>query len=244
MKARCCSILACLGLAALCMASPARAFRPFDGTDAGVAEPGAVEIEAGVGRLHEGMSRSYSAPELVGTLGVGGDSEIGLEGRLARQLVDTSARPRTSIGDTGLMFKHVFRHGVLQGAQGVSLAAECGVLLPEVHADSGSGLTCTGAASNRSGEFDWHLNAGLTRTRDHTTTHSIGVIVQGPQAWTLRPATELRTERDTSGAWAYSALFGAVYRKSDALQFDIALRFGRTSDGKLDEIRVGLTWSL
>ena len=229
-------------LTMLCLSSPAHALRPFDGTDADVASPGEFLIEAGAGRLRDGPARSLSVPEVVATLGLPGDYEIAVEGRLARQLADTTARHRTSLGDTAFMVKHLFRPGSLQDGAGPSIAAECGVLLPEVHRDSGSGLTCTGVVSNRWDAIVVHANGGLARTREHTTTNWLSLIAEGSPGAPLRPVAELLSERDTSGAWGHSALVGAVWQQSAGLSFDVAVRAGKTSEGQLTELRVGVTW--
>ena len=59
---------------ALCLAAssgPARAYRPFDGTDAAVAAPGEVEIELQpAGRLREGGNTTLVAPATVFNYGL------------------------------------------------------------------------------------------------------------------------------------------------------------------------------
>jgi hypothetical protein len=230
-------------LTMLCLSGSALAMRPFDGTDADVAGPGELAIEAGAGRLRDGPGHSLSVPEVVATLGLPGDYEVAVEGRLVRQLADTMARHRMSLDDTALMVKHLFRRGSLQDGAGPSIAAECGVLLPEVHADSGSGLTCTGVVSHRWDALVAHANGGLVRTREHTTTSWFSLIAEGSPGAPVRPVAELLSERDTSGAWGHSALVGAVWHKSAGLSFDVAVRAGRTSEGRLNELRVGVTWS-
>jgi hypothetical protein len=52
-------------------ALPARAYRPFDGTDASVAKHGDLEIELGpVGYLRQGNERFLVAPAVIVNLGV------------------------------------------------------------------------------------------------------------------------------------------------------------------------------
>lgn len=51
---------------------PAYAYRPFDGTDASVADPGEIEMEFGpVGFLKEGGAETIIAPSAVINLGIG-----------------------------------------------------------------------------------------------------------------------------------------------------------------------------
>jgi hypothetical protein len=69
-------------------AGPAQAMRPFEGTDAAVAEPGVFELELGpLGYVRYGSQRSLVAPAVVGNWGLPGDFEVVIEGRLNRALV-------------------------------------------------------------------------------------------------------------------------------------------------------------
>jgi hypothetical protein len=237
-RATACAVL--LGWACL----PAHALRPFDGTDAGVAEAGAVELEIGVSRVRLGDDRSVAAPALVVTYGLGADTEIALEGRLTREREAQSGNYRTRVDDNALTVKHLFRRGSLQDAGGVSIASECSLLLPTLHGPSGSGLTCIGIASQRWQAVDLHLNGSLSRTREHTVARSLGLIVEAAEALPLRPVAELLAERESDGGWTNSALLGLIYRRNDDWAFDVGLRRARSRDGSLTELRVGLTRSI
>jgi hypothetical protein len=58
---------------ALCTSRPAFAYRPFDGTDAAVADRGQLEIELGpVGLLREGPNRFLVLPALIASVGLCG----------------------------------------------------------------------------------------------------------------------------------------------------------------------------
>jgi len=224
-------------------AAPAQAMRPFDGTDASVAEAGVFELELGpLGYVRHGSSRSVVAPAVVGNWGLPGDIEVVIEGRLNRELGEASDVDRTSFGDTAFSVKHVFRHGSLQdGGTGVSLAAECGILLPEIHGEHGTGATCAGIASQRFDAVSLHLNAALTRNRDHSDGRSLGLIVEGNGE--LRPVMEVFAERDTNGGRVNSALVGAIWQKADDLALDVGVRRARADGVALTEVRMGLTWS-
>lgn len=223
--------------------SPAHAYRPFDGTDAATAEPGVFELEFGSSYLHQGKERSLAAPAVVGNLGLAGDTELVLEGKLERQLGDFSDTRRTSFSDTAFSVKHVFRRGSLQDGSGPSIAAECGILLPALYGPSGTGATCNGIVSQRGEAGAVHFNAGLTRTREHTTSRFFGVIVEGPEAWAVRPVMEVFTERDASAPRTNSALLGAIWKQSEDLSFDLGVRRGRSNHENITELRVGLDWS-
>ena len=65
------SAAAVVSLCALSCGGNALAYRPFEGTDAAVADPGELEIEFGpVEPLREGSQRFLTAPETVFNLGI------------------------------------------------------------------------------------------------------------------------------------------------------------------------------
>ena len=239
------SMMICAALVAAACSTSAQAYRPFDGTDASVAEPGLFELELGTfGYVRQGAARSVVAPAVVGNIGFEGDTELVLEGRVNRLMGDIDAGYRTSLGDTALSLKHVLRKGSLQdGGSGVSIAAECGVLLKEVHGLTGTGASCAGIASQRFDAAAVHLNLALTRTREHTEARLLDMIVEGQGESPVRPVMELFVERDNAGAHTASALVGMIWKHSEELSFDAGLRRARSDGEKLTELRVGLTWS-
>src|SRR5215475_16151370 len=102
------------------------AYRPFDGTDAAVAEPGEMEIEfqpAGV--LGSNGQRTLVAPATVLNFGLVKNWEAVFEGRVETPL-DPSGP--TSLTDAGAFLKYVLRPGVLQDEAGRSIATEIGAL--------------------------------------------------------------------------------------------------------------------
>lgn len=233
------------GIAAALWAPAAQAYRPFEGTDAGVAEAGVFELElAPVGFIRNGASRTLVAPYAVGNIGFEGDTEFVFEGKVNREQGGTPDGYRTSLGDTALSVKHLFRHGSLQeGGTGVSLAAECGILMPEYHGDGGTGATCAGIASQRFEAATVHLNVASTRTRDHRQSRFLGVIVEGDSEAPVRPVTELFVEHDNAGSLTRSALLGVIWKHGEELSFDAGIRHARTDGETLTEVRLGLTWS-
>lgn len=233
----------CAAILAAIWSPAAHAYRPFDGTDAGTAEPGVFELEFGGSYLHQGKERSMSAPAAAANWGLAGDTEIVLEGLMHRQLGDPGDSHRTSLDDTALSVKHVFRRGSLQDGSGPSVAAECGILLPTVNGPSGTGATCDGIVSARGDAGAMHLNAALTRTREHTTSRFLGLILEGPDAWTVRPVMEISTQREASAARTNSALLGAIWKRSEDLSFDFGVRRGRSNGENITELRVGLDWA-
>jgi hypothetical protein len=223
------------------IASSAFAYRPFDSTDAGVADEGEFELEFGpAGYVREGPDKFFAGPAIVANFGIQGDRELVLEGIL---LTPTDGSGSQSVfGETMLSLKQLHRRGSLQDGSGLSIASECSVLLPEVNGESRTGALCYGIASQRFAHAAVHLNLGLGLDREHNWQRSLGVIVEGPAEWRVRPVTELLAERNNAGGYTNSALVGLIWQARENLAFDLAIRGGRTDGEELREVRLGLTW--
>ena len=230
--------------ACACAALPAHALRPFDGTDASVAEAGTFELELGGSYLRQALGRSAAMPALVANFGLAGDTEFVIEGRAERQLGGADDGYRSSFGDTGVSVKHLFRRGSLQDGSGVSIASECGLLLPEWHGESGHGAGCAAIVSQRWQQGTLHVNAGIARSRTHSTERTLGLIAEGPEDWTVRPVVELLGTHELSVGRSHSVLAGAVWKHSEDLSFDLALRRVRGGAASATEVRFGLQWSM
>jgi hypothetical protein len=123
--------------------SRAEAYRPFDGTDADVAEAGVFELELGpVQYLRLGRRNYLIAPDLVLNLGIFEGTELVVDADefVALGPVDSDVSRVSLLGDDVLV-KHVFRDGTLQRKTGVSVAAEGGLLTPEVNGSAGFGAS-------------------------------------------------------------------------------------------------------
>ena len=216
-------------------------YRPFDLTDADVAAEREFELELGVGHLREGPDKFLIAPAVVGNLGIAGGREIVLEGKLSTPLHNTGDS-QSALEDTALSLKQLHRIGSLQDGTGVSIASECGVLLPEIHGASRTGASCFGIVSQRWPAASVHLNAGLALDREHNWNRTLGGIVEGPHEWTVRPALELIAERNSSGSQTNSALVGMIWQKRESLAFDFGVRAARSDGEDIYEVRAGLTW--
>src|SRR6516164_2723866 len=82
------------------------AYRPFDGTDAAVAETGEIEIELGpVEYLRAGAERALLAPDLRINYGFVPRWEAALEGKLTHGL--TAGIPGTSLVESQALLKGV-----------------------------------------------------------------------------------------------------------------------------------------
>jgi len=232
--------------AALLLAAPAaQAYRPFDGTDAAVAEPGIVEIELGpAGLLRLGADRFLVAPALIANLGFADRWELVLEGKQLLLLGSAPTEaPRWRIVDTALNLKAVVREGILQDKSGPSLAVELGMLLPTVNDEPGLGVQGAAILSHRFGPITAHLNAGLALSRAKQVDVIGSLILEGPWTWSVRPVSELLVGIEGGSETTVSGLVGFIWPVSQALAIDGALRAGGTAGETLLEIRVGLTFS-
>src|SRR5262245_27336097 len=168
--------VAALAAALTCWCSEAEAYRPFDGTDAAVAETGAIEIELGpVEYLRDGAERTLFAPDVRINYGFTPGWEAALEGRVAYGL--TAGVPGTSLVASDALLKGVLREGTLQEKPGPSLATEFGLMLPGINDERGTGAILNGIASQR---WDWgtiHLNAQIALTRQQHADYFFDAII-------------------------------------------------------------------
>jgi hypothetical protein len=236
--------LACALLAAL-WANDALAYRPFDGTDAAVAEPGLLEIELGPARYQQiGSEGILFAPDVVFNYGLAARWELVLQGSLTRSLQAEAAG--VALTGNGLFLKGVLREGRLQEKTGPSIATEFGFLLPDISADapSGTGGAVSFIVSERWAALTAHLNASVALTRRQQADIAFSAIVEGPNDWTVRPVAELFYEHDYGGIEIRSALIGAIWRIRDEISVDVGLRGGWVNDQPLREVRAGVTFAL
>src|SRR5712692_9755526 len=95
-----------VSLCVLTCGPDAFAYRPFEGTDAAVADPGELEIELGPAEpLREGPQHLLTAPEVVFNLGIAEDWEAVLQGQAETVLAPGTGR--TSFVGNGLFLKGV-----------------------------------------------------------------------------------------------------------------------------------------
>jgi hypothetical protein len=234
------AVLLQLGYAELAIA-----FRPFDSTDAAVTGAGELQLELEpLGRRREDGKRTAIAPAMAANFGLGGGRELSIEGKRELALDREPGEPRSTLVDNEAFFKHLLRRGSLQDESGPSVAAEYGLLLPSVHAGHGTGFSVAGAVSQRWPAATLHLNAALARNREHEPQVFAGAILEGPDAWRVRPVAELFTEKASGSARVRSALAGAIWRVHERLSFDLGLRAAHAGSQSVRELRLGLTWSV
>jgi hypothetical protein len=227
-------------LCLIATAMPAFAFRPFDGTDAAVVDQGKMEIELQpAGRLHDDTGTTLIAPATRFNYGFTEGWEAVMEG-----LIQSPVAPAgpSSLSAAGMFLKGVVRPGSLQDKTGPSVAAEFGVLLPDSIGDSSFGASWAWIVSQR---WEWgaiHLNAATALTREHHGDVFLGVILEGPAKWTVRPVAEVFYERDFGQFETLSGLIGLIWQVQEDLAVDVGLRHALTNARPVNEIRAGVTF--
>jgi hypothetical protein len=217
------------------------AYRPFDGTDAAVADPQEVEIElepAGV--LRQSARTSLIAPFTIFNYGFAKNWEFVFQGQGQFPLVNSDEN--ASINGVGAFLKHVLREGSLQDASGPSIAIEFGPSLPGVHADTGFGASFGTIVSQR---WDWgtiHANVVTELTRDQHGDVFLGGIIEGPSKWKVRPVAEFFYEEEIGQSRTVSGLVGAIWQVKDNLSFDVGFRHAVVNGRPVEEFRAGMTF--
>jgi hypothetical protein len=234
--ARRCAIYFCL----FAGATPAWAYRPFDGTDAAVADQGKMEIELQpAGRLRDSLGMSLIGPAARFNYGLTDTWEAVLEGQIQTPLSPTGPSNLTA---AGAFLKGVLRPGSLQDKTGPSVATEFGVLLPDSNGDSRIGASWAGIVSQR---WDWgaiHFNGATALTRDQHADLFAGAIFEGPAKWTMRPVAEIFYEKEFGKSETISGLVGLIWQVHDDLSVDVGVRHGLTNGHPVNEIRAGLSF--
>jgi hypothetical protein len=220
----------------------AQAYRPFDGTDAAVADTGDVEIELGpVEYMREGAERVLFAPDLRVNYGFRPDWEASIEGGLTHAL--SPDIPATTLIGNIASLKTVLREGSLQQKPGPSIATEFDVLLPGLRDEPGAGVGIIGIVSQQWNRATVHFNVEAALTRDQHADYVLDTIVEGPHDWPVRPVSEFFYERTVSQFETRSGLIGAIWEVKDNIALDIAVRGARINDHTAGEIRAGVTFA-
>jgi hypothetical protein len=235
--------------AILSLSTPAAAYRPVDGTDAGVPELGDFEMElAPVGYVRSMSTPSprqeLVVPKAIFNFGFLRGWELVLQGSQLVVLGDLSAESRVQLVDTGLFLKGVLRQGTLQERTGPSVAVEFGTLLPTTRTGEGTpGVTVIGIISNRWEHVTLHTNGAAALTRDQRLELFGSVILEGPHRWHVRPVAEAVVDEVVGGPLVVSGLLGGIWRATRSLSVDLGVRGLMEAGVPGIEIRAGLTWA-
>jgi hypothetical protein len=218
---------------------PASAYRPFDGTDAAVADKDKFEIELQpAGLLKDASGKTLIAPVARFNYGYTDNWEAVLEGQFENPL---SPSGPASLRAAGAFLKGVLREGSLQDKTGPSVATEFGVLLPDSRGPSQFGASLAGIVSQR---WEWgaiHLNGVAELTREHRADLFAGVIIEGPSKRTVRPVAEVFYEKEFGKAETLSSLVGLIWQVREDLSFDVGVRHALTNGQPVNELRAGMT---
>jgi hypothetical protein len=219
-------------------APSALAYRPFDGTDADVAEHGDLELEVGpVQGERLGGATSYT-PGSVINFGFAEGFEVVMD-------LDGVVGAGDSLLASDLLVKHVLREGCLQDRSGPSLALETGLLFPDLPVrGSGAGWIATLIASQRIEAVTVHINATGFYQREHQLGGFASIIGEGPADWPVRPVTELLVAHEGAGDNDASALAGVIWQQRKNLSFDGAILVAREDRAFGVGVRLGFTWAV
>ncbi|HEX4637271.1 MAG TPA: hypothetical protein VH189_13885 [Rhizomicrobium sp.] len=219
---------------------PAFAYRPFDSTDAAVADKGAFEVELSpLSYRHDDDGTAWITPSARLNYGFAEDWEAVLEGQ-----AEHFSNMRSRVSEAQFDIKGVLQEGSLQEKEGWSLATEASVLLPGINADDGAGFELTGIASRR---WDWgtvHVNVAAELTRDQRLGTFLGLILEGPDDWPVRPVAEVNYQREFSTTEETSVLLGAIWKVRDHLAFDLGFRHVWVNGRPDEQVRAGGTFAM
>jgi len=181
------------------------ALRPFDSTDASVADRATCEVELGpVGYFTQVDGRFLVAPMAVVNFGLTDRLELVVEGTSVLTLEGPSS---SGLRDNAVALKAVLREGSLQDKSGFSLGVEATTILPSAD-EGGVGQEVAGLVSRRWAYGTVHLNGTIGITRSDELLRALGLIGEGPDSWRVRPVAEVLIERAESRT--ASALVGAI----------------------------------
>lgn len=232
-------------IAAVLCSSRAQAYRPFDGTDADVAELGTFELEMGPVHWYDRGGQQYLlTPVTVLNFGILPGTELVIDFRGSVALGPLNGRPRTALQGTDIVVKHVLREGILQGKSGLSVALELGPLTPEINGNDAFGASSDLILSYR---WDWgtvHFNEWPSYSRRHNLDLFSGVIVEGPHDWVVRPVTEVFYEKEFNVEQTVSGLIGVIWTPKESFVLDLGLRGARIGSDNAAEARLGFTWTI
>jgi len=216
------------------------AYRPFDSTDAAVADKDAFEVELSpLSYRHDDDGTAWITPSARLNYGFAEDWEAVLEGQ-----AEHFSHMRSRVTEAQFDIKGVLREGSLQEKEGWSLGTEASVLLPGINDQNGAGFELTGIASQR---WEWgtiHINIAAELTRDQRLGTFLGGILEGPDDWPVRPVAEVNYARAFSTDEETSILLGAIWKVQDHLAFDLGFRHAWVNSRPDEQIRAGLTFDL
>jgi hypothetical protein len=224
------------------IAGEARAYRPFDLTDADVAKRRNIEVELGPAEfIGVDAEHSLRAPNFSVNYGIATGRELTFDGAHHIALNPEEGEPRSQFEDVGIAMKQVMRRGSLQDLTGPSVAIENEITFPgrgEKHLGAAAALIFSSASKRGS----THFNLEGERLPEGRNAGAVGMIFEASDKFGVAPAVELRVAAVDGGLPEHSVTAGLIYVPAEKTEYDVALRFARRGDEKTFEIRAGLTW--
>ena len=216
-----------------------RAYRPFDSTDADVADANELEVELGYFTVeHTGVEDTFAMPQLVLNYGLTSALEV-----IGEFDVEKPSGKKAEIVDAAVLLKGLLREGVLQDQQGISFAVEAGILIPSTGNDR-FGLEGIGIVSGSFSRFTYHLNfgGGLDKGAGRRFT-VLGAILEYPIRPNLRLVGEINGERIKGMAEENSSLLGIIWESpASGDAFDAGMRWGTSRSAPDWELTLGWTF--
>ena len=227
----------------------ALAYRPFDQTDADVAELHMLELELGPLQFERSAGRTAYVPTFILNAGVLPGWELVIDTSGSGTVAGPREPGEVFDFEAGVAFKGVVRKGSLQDGEGPSIAVEPELLLPATAGPSGFGFAAGVIVSQRWPALTLHVNLAHRPDRPlgraHNLAGQVGFIAEGPDEWTVRPVGEVYVEAEHAVRGVTSSFLGGlIWRISPRVSTDAAVRVGTVSGVGLFEVRVGLTWDL
>ena len=222
----------------LLAATPAHAYRPFDFTDADVAQRHHIELEVGpLEYFTAGREHVLKAPSTVLNYGVDGRRELVVE---ATRFVPFEEGP-VVLRDVAVSYKQILRSGTLQDQRGPSMATEWALLVP-THEQPHAGASAGFITSARSPRGYAHFNVEVERERDGANALSTGIILERGDQPGVGPVLELEANAEHGETPGGLVLGGLVYVPRDGFEWDLAARSGWVAGQHIFEFHSGFTW--
>lgn len=216
------------------------AYRPFESTDADVTDADELEIELGYFSFERFRDEhAVSIPQFVLNYGLTDTLELVAEFEAVKPEHQSG-----EIEDVGVFLKKLTRQGVLQDADGLSVAVEAGFLVP-AHSAEEVGLEAIGIVSGQAGKVTYHLNLGGGLDRIGRERFGLwGGILEYPLTSRIRIAGEIAGEKVHGESKESSVLVGLIFESpSTGNSFDAGFRRGITGAAPDWQVTFGWTFS-
>jgi len=228
-------LLAVCSSYALAAEEPAASpYRPTVSNPAALSEPGWLELELGLQRVHGGDNKRRDGLPFLVKYAFDADWGILLGGDLHARTTAYDQSVTSGYGDTSLTLKH---HHAL--SEDLALGVEAGFKSPTAKNGLGSGktdYTVTGILSADLGKAQLDLNLGVTRlglidANQGRNTYSWAASLSRPltEQWTAATEVSGVIQRGTRSSGQFLAALGYAWNKRVVFDGGFALGMGSTA---------------